>query len=288
MGMRAIGRIFSIVITAGGWLLAGARLMLDLIGYSTVPEDFEVAKTRLQKVLDLLLAVPWEAFFVFALISTLWLMWVSWPRPKLQRSVSAGHDWPIAPDMVTADPAHEAPNPEIYYRLFQFSWQRLLEACDAQIALQKAIIEVVADDKLILAHYASLGLEHYPKTEKFWECHSALKIGVETSEPMLKYGALVDLVRAMEKNTYRDFCDGASQLIPGWDLRSNARLRKLWEAWRTKHNALVEEYDNEIKCDPRFGKKLFWPKRESRWGGIIPPLKTGSPKPEDTPTETQR
>lgn len=76
----AAGRIISIIIVAGGWLLTGARLVLDLIGYSTAPEDIEVAKTRLVWALELLVVVPWQAFFAFALISTLWLMWVSWPR----------------------------------------------------------------------------------------------------------------------------------------------------------------------------------------------------------------
>jgi hypothetical protein len=43
---RAVGRVISFVVIAASWLLAGARLVLDLIGYSTVPEDIEVARTR--------------------------------------------------------------------------------------------------------------------------------------------------------------------------------------------------------------------------------------------------
>ena len=41
---RILGRILSALLTAGGWLLAGARTTLDLIGYSTAPEDIEVAQ----------------------------------------------------------------------------------------------------------------------------------------------------------------------------------------------------------------------------------------------------
>ena len=54
--------------------------MLDLIGYSTVPEDVAVAKTRLEQLLGLFLIIPWWALLGFALVSTMWLMWVSWPR----------------------------------------------------------------------------------------------------------------------------------------------------------------------------------------------------------------
>jgi len=74
------GKIVSGLITLSGWLLLGARLMLDLIGYSTAPEDVAVAKTRLDQALGWFLTIPWWALLGFALISTLWLMWVSWPR----------------------------------------------------------------------------------------------------------------------------------------------------------------------------------------------------------------
>lgn len=74
------GKILSGIIAAGGWILFGGRLVLDLIGYSTVPEDLTVAATRLDQALGLFLSIPWWALLVFALISTLWLMWVSWPR----------------------------------------------------------------------------------------------------------------------------------------------------------------------------------------------------------------
>jgi hypothetical protein len=75
-----LGRIFSAFITAGGWLLAGIRLVLDLIGYSTIPEDVSVAKGRLDQFFDLILTAPWWVIWGFAFFSTLWLIWVSWPR----------------------------------------------------------------------------------------------------------------------------------------------------------------------------------------------------------------
>jgi hypothetical protein len=75
-----MGRILSAFITAGGWLLAGVRLVLDLIGYSTAPDDIHVAHHRLDQFFEWLLSVPWWAIWGFALVSTLWLIWVSWPR----------------------------------------------------------------------------------------------------------------------------------------------------------------------------------------------------------------
>lgn len=48
---RAVtGRLTSVAIVAGGWLIAGIRLVLDLIGYSTLPDDAKVASGLLNKV----------------------------------------------------------------------------------------------------------------------------------------------------------------------------------------------------------------------------------------------
>ena len=80
MERRVFGRVASAIITAGGWLLAGARAVLDLIGYSTVPEDVTVAQTRFDQALTWFLGLPWWLTWGFALISTLWLIRVSWPR----------------------------------------------------------------------------------------------------------------------------------------------------------------------------------------------------------------
>lgn len=73
----ATGRILSGLITAGGWLLTGARIVLDAVGYSTAPEDLGVFASR---AVPLLTAVPWWGYLFFALASTMWLMWVSWQQ----------------------------------------------------------------------------------------------------------------------------------------------------------------------------------------------------------------
>lgn len=94
MGVLA-GRITSGLVVAGGWLFLGARLVLDLVGYSTFPEDSRVALGRLGTVFDWLLSVPWWAALGFALIASMWLMWVSWPRANF---TTKGRDGPILED----------------------------------------------------------------------------------------------------------------------------------------------------------------------------------------------
>lgn len=97
-----IGRVVSILITGGGWALAGVRTVLDLIGYSTSPEDVGVAVTRLDQFLGWILSLPWWVPWGFAIISTAWLMWVSWPRG--QATVEAVKQVELGPP---ASPAHE-------------------------------------------------------------------------------------------------------------------------------------------------------------------------------------
>ena len=86
----ALGRLGSILLVAGIYLFAGIRLVLDLIGYSTVLEDVAVAQTRADQFLGFALSVPWWAIWAFLLITTIMLIWVSWPRPKAEtRSIAS-------------------------------------------------------------------------------------------------------------------------------------------------------------------------------------------------------
>lgn len=78
-----VKRLASIFLAVGGWLVAGVRTTLDLVGWSTAPEDMGVAMTRLDHFLLWLLSLPWWVPWGFALVSTLWLTWVSWPRQSL-------------------------------------------------------------------------------------------------------------------------------------------------------------------------------------------------------------
>lgn len=73
-------RIASFIVTGLAWLLVGARFFADMIGYATLPDDAKVAEGVLSRSIDLLLVAPWWAVWGFALIATMWLMYVSWPK----------------------------------------------------------------------------------------------------------------------------------------------------------------------------------------------------------------
>lgn len=80
MGRLLIGRIVSALLIVGSLLLAITRAVLDVIDYSTVTEDVTIAQTRLDQFFIWLLSLPWGVPWGFALISTVSLIWVSWPR----------------------------------------------------------------------------------------------------------------------------------------------------------------------------------------------------------------
>ncbi|MCK0149595.1 hypothetical protein MWU54_06150 [Marivita sp. S6314] len=73
-------RLLSFFLALGGWAIAAVRSTLDLIGWSTAPDDIGVAVSALDIFFRWLLTVPWYVPWTFALLSTSWLMWISWPR----------------------------------------------------------------------------------------------------------------------------------------------------------------------------------------------------------------
>lgn len=79
-----IGRILSFVIVAVGWLVLGIRIVLELIGYATIPEDAAVANERYRPILLKLLEIPWPWLLGFAMISTILLMVLSWPGTTIK------------------------------------------------------------------------------------------------------------------------------------------------------------------------------------------------------------
>ena len=56
--------------------------MLDLIGWSTAPDDVPVFGQRLDQLLDVVFLAPWWLPWGFAFFATGLLMFVSWPREK--------------------------------------------------------------------------------------------------------------------------------------------------------------------------------------------------------------
>ena len=78
----ALRRIFAFA----GWglnaLYWGARFMLDFIGYTTAPEDFDALQGKLPKIVDWLFSTPWWVPSLTMVVLTGLVVWVSWPRTE--------------------------------------------------------------------------------------------------------------------------------------------------------------------------------------------------------------
>jgi hypothetical protein len=259
--------MISAVLMAGGWVLAGARLVLDLIGYSTAPEDVGVARTRLEQALDLLLATPWWAILGVALIMTLWLMWLSWPQPvPITQKETNGHrtpekqnDSPQITDDYSEDPAGEASDPQAYNDLVTFAAEYLIPACENLLAVQREIIDQNAASPAIAA-YASKGLTDEWKA--FFRLYEGL---VESPGPIIRFEPLINCIYELESGEYRKALESTKQMLKEIDTTRNP-IMSSWRIWEYSHRVMVEAYE-KIKRDSRFGS-LFRPVRESRWGGL--------------------
>lgn len=102
--------------------------MLDLIGYSTVPEDVTVAQTRLDQALTWFLGLPWWLPWGFALASTLWLIWVSWPRERAIAINAAPSEQETEPS--ATEPKYVSPFAEKTPAVPETIPQRLIDAID--------------------------------------------------------------------------------------------------------------------------------------------------------------
>jgi hypothetical protein len=108
--------------------------------------------------------------------------------------------------------------------------------------------------------------DHY-KAFGFWEGFEKLPELTEGWTPTFR-----ELAECASKTVgdYKTFCD-QTHLISNegkFDYKHGGATGPLWEDWRTKHNALVDEYE-KAKRDPRLGILLFRPARENPLGEII-------------------
>ena len=76
-----IRRIFAYLVEAALLLFAGGRLILDLIGWSTVPDDVGVAVSWVERFAAWLISVPWWVTYGSATAGLMGLIYFSWPRP---------------------------------------------------------------------------------------------------------------------------------------------------------------------------------------------------------------
>lgn len=90
-------RILSFVVPAILFLLAGVRLALDVIGWSTAPDDVEVARDRTMQILTWIASLPSWLPIAAASGLTAWLMYTSWPRPAQIRDGASLAKGPALP-----------------------------------------------------------------------------------------------------------------------------------------------------------------------------------------------
>lgn len=168
------------------------------------------------------------------------------------------------------DPEDEAPDINAYYDIMGFSLSFILPACDAQFAIQRKLLEKVAPNDTI-CKLSVAGLQHPEEIglSNFWENYDRIVRGIDSSEPTIRFSALIECIRGLERHSYRLFCEQLDTIADasGLDYKKDPDILPLWENWRQRHNALVNEYD-KVKKDVRF-EKLFFPRRKGRWGEII-------------------
>lgn len=266
MAKLLAGRVVSALITAGGWLVTGARLVLDAIGYSTVPDDVAVAQSRLDQGIGYLVGLPWWAPLGFATIATMWLMYVSWPRQtalsERPRPVTAAPVKVHAPPPKTGS-ASETPKPEAAaerqakHKLATFVVRFVLPACDAQEDLQQTALRKTCVENSSTHKLAKYGLRHWPSHEEFYECRDRLAKIKEDNASSVAFNALMDDVLLMS-NRYHGY---ASFIIwictsAGIDFHSDPDLKPLFD----KCTALNEHLELQYK---QFQDNTDFPKLNS-------------------------
>lgn len=207
---------------------------------------------------------------LIALVVSAWLMAWRYFNP-VQRYLS-----PYDSSAYSHDPAAGAPTREVYYSLIDFVVQYLWPACDRQIDLQKAVLrEANADAVIVDLAIEGMQLDLRPHAQAFWIQYNNLIQGIEGSEPMIGFEAMIDCINRLENGVYKNFCDltvETAKQLKVHDIKSYPTLGPIWEQWRTHHNRLVDEH-KKVQQNPRFGRRVYRPNRVGNWGDKLPPFK---------------
>jgi hypothetical protein len=72
-----IKRLLGTFATGALWILCGVRLALDIIGWSTAPDDVKVAKGRAVELLNWVAQLPAWMPYMVATVLTMWMLYTS-------------------------------------------------------------------------------------------------------------------------------------------------------------------------------------------------------------------
>ena len=263
MGKLIAGRIFSAIIVAGGWLVAGLRLALDLIGYSTVPDDLKVAQGRVEQAIDYLFAIPWWGPLGFATVATLWLMHVSWPRtqgavpllPHASAALPANEKTAVADNLPVKAIALRAETQEerqAKNELGAFAMNYLLPACEAQRAFQNAILRRLCGSASVVELLARKGLAADGPNADFERHRKALASDAARGRVSMSLDEITEHVRALSI-LYPAYCAQSKWLCHNTNInpKEDPSTSKQNMDWRNSDSALIGRYEPFLR-DSRF------------------------------------
>lgn len=196
------GRIISGIGVFGVSLFAGVRLVLDLVGYSTLPDDYRVALGRLGSFFDWLLSVPSWLVLGLALASLFWLIWVSWPRTHHPQ------------------PAPGGPTPE---EVELFKQQRLLDkqqrntkpltphAVEQKLRVIDKAIELMADAPSFSERLSDLFNDDWQKMGKGAELHEFSDRVGSLHKDVTAFSEPIERLRMDYKAIYPDISEALEQ-----------------------------------------------------------------------------
>jgi hypothetical protein len=170
------------------------------------------------------------------------------------------------------NPMRRAIEGDAHERLDLFIIDFLRPALWAQVELQNEILKCGIKGKKMLS-LAEYGLTNDYNNWAFSEAYNLVEKFGSSPMPVVTNGQMIDCITKLENGNYKQFCDQADDLAKeaGIEIQSEMGLFRLWDEWRHRHNALIEEYDS-LKRESRFGSPLYRPQLPSRWGEKIDPL----------------
>lgn len=263
-----IQRILAILGFLASAVLSGARMVLDVIGYSTLPEDAGVAAGRLDQFVAWLLSMPWWAPVGMTFILTVILIF--FPPPRANRPAAAhvqrAEDQPAGPSRIDPPPpapitvaagsaittaSPDAPKPETAeelaakHALSLFLIDNLLPTLEAQMHLNRQLLWLLTEDRPFLRRFAEDGLYVGEGRDILPQHYRALKQARSASS----FGeiSLADMQNHVYevRRHYRNFIRIPEQIVQGSDVdfKTHRVAAPLWRAWAEQQSAMVSAYD---------------------------------------------